>query len=84
MNITSWVQVSGHWECRILIESPLSFGMFNPLDNPVEDSIWSPSAVLPLLFFQDCRFYSCSSRPIENMLFKINHLQNAIFVSLYF
>jgi len=80
MNITGWVQVSGHWECKILLDSPLFFGM----SDPIENSIWSPSAVLPLLFFQDCRFYSCSSRPIENMLFKINHLQNAIFVSLYF
>jgi hypothetical protein len=80
LNITGWTEVSGHWECKILLDSPRSLDMINP----TEIALRSPSTVVPLLFFQDYRFYSWSSRPIESMLFKINNLRNAIFVSLYF
>jgi len=80
MNMSNWVQVSGHWECTAFLDTPLSFG----ISNSIENSIWSAGAVHPLFFFQGCHFYSCSSRTTENMLFRINHLRTDLFVSLFF
>ena len=80
MKITSWRQVSDHWECRVLLDRPLSLRMINSIAKPIR----SAGAVLLLPFFQDYCFYSCSSRPTENMLFKVNQLQNEFFVSLFF
>ncbi len=80
MNISNWVQVFDHWECTVFLDTPLSSG----IGDAAETVTWSAGAVHPHLFFQDCYFYSCSSRPTESMLFRINDLRNAFFVSLFF
>jgi hypothetical protein len=50
----------------------------------VENSFWSAAALLPLFFFWGSHFCSSSSATTKNIPFRINYLQNADSVSLFF
>jgi hypothetical protein len=76
----NWVQVSGHWECKLIFETSSCFF----IGDTTENYTWSTGAILPDVLVKDCHFYSCSSPPAENMLFRINDLRNSLFVSLFF
>ena len=71
MNMCNWEQVSDNWECKIILEAPSCVG----IGTTTENSTCSAGAILPDLLFKDCH---CSSRPTENMLFRINDLRNEL------
>jgi hypothetical protein len=80
MNTSNWVEVFGHWECTVFLDTPSSSG----IGGSKQASTSSSGVVLPQLLCQHCHFYSCSSLPSDNMLFRINDLGNDLFVSLFF
>jgi hypothetical protein len=80
MKVCNWVQVSGHWECEVFLDTVLDSSIINAVDN----SIWSAETFLPHFIFRGRQCYSCSSPTTEKMLFRINYLQNNHFLSLFF